>query len=131
MVALRAEVEKKPPNIKTLQPVLQGSVKIMVNKGPADMIEECIRSNAKAYPPEEVAALAQAFMDFLEACEAALNLNKEITPPEMAAFHAELAQGYEETVMQIAPYCKGLCQKEKKVRTGKRRMVKVLKKKAM
>lgn len=32
VVAIRAEVEKKPPNIKTLQPVLQGSVKIMVNK---------------------------------------------------------------------------------------------------
>jgi L-fucose isomerase-like protein len=116
--------------MKTLQPVLQGSVKIMVNKGPADMIDEFIKSNAKSYDPEDVAALAQAFMDFLEACEAALQLNKDITPPEMQAFHSELAQGYEETVQQIAPYCRGfLQQKEKKpTRTGKRR-VKLTKKK--
>ncbi len=91
------------------------------------MIDEFLKTNSKSYQPEDVSALAQAFMDFLEACEAALQLNKDITPPEMVGFHAELVQGYEETVLQIAPYCKNFLQpKEKK---GKRR-VKVVRKKS-
>jgi hypothetical protein len=91
------------------------------------MIDEFLKTNSKNYLPEDVAALAQAFMDFLEACEAALQLNKDISPPEMAGFHAELVQGYEETVLQIAPYCKSFLDIKKPSRTGKRR-VKVVKK---
>jgi hypothetical protein len=121
VVAIRAEVDKKPPNLKTLQPMLQGSVNIMVNKGPGEMVEEFLKENSKEYDPVEVQALAKAFMDFLDASLDALNLNKEITPPEMQAFHAELVQGYEDTCKQIAPYCQTHLPKEKKGKTKKKK----------
>lgn len=105
VLAIRAELSKKPPNSKTLQPMIQGSVKIMVNEGPAKMVEEFLRVNHKDYPAEDVAALAKAFVDFLEASEQAIAVDKDIAPPEMLAFHAELVQGYEETSQQILPFC--------------------------
>ena len=61
-------------------------------------------------------------MSFLDASNAALQLNKAITPPEMQAFHQELEQGYEETVLAIAPHCQPHIPKEKKEK-GKRKKV--------
>ena len=129
VVTIIGEVEKKPPNPKTLQPVLSGSVKILVNEGPKNMIEEFLKTNSKDYPQGDVECLARAFMDFLDACSLALELDKGICSPELMAFHNEMALGFEETVQAIAPYAGQHLPKEKPKSKGKRKMVKKLVKK--
>ena len=93
------------------------------------MIEEFLKTNSKAYAPEDVEKLARSFMDFLDACSQALELDKSICSPELMAFHNEMALGFEETVQAIAPYASQHLPKEKVKTKGKRKLVLVKKKK--
>jgi len=90
------EVRKKPPNLKTLQQVLQGSVRLQVNQGAIEIVRVFV-GTYEQYPIDFVQKLVSNLRLFLKACEDLLNLDKHLGPPDdpkQESFHAEMLSGY-------------------------------------
>ncbi|KYR03085.1 DOCK family protein [Tieghemostelium lacteum] len=104
---LTLEISLVPPNIKTLQGVLQGSVLLQVNAG---AIEICrgflMNSNRKNWPPHLVDKLAATCRKFLKLCEQALEINRN-NILVINSFHQELESGYKKLYAKMARYIKG------------------------
>eukprot|EP01113_Clastostelium_recurvatum_P000766 TRINITY_DN1033_c0_g1_i4.p1 TRINITY_DN1033_c0_g1~~TRINITY_DN1033_c0_g1_i4.p1 ORF type:complete len:1958 (+),score=678.41 TRINITY_DN1033_c0_g1_i4:71-5944(+) len=90
------EVRADPPNPKTLQQVLQGSVRLQVNSGSQEICRAFLAPDwIGLNTPDHVARLRKALALFLRACEEAISLNKTLLESGAnQAFHAELEAGY-------------------------------------
>eukprot|EP00026_Physarum_polycephalum_P000226 Phypoly_transcript_00226.p1 GENE.Phypoly_transcript_00226~~Phypoly_transcript_00226.p1 ORF type:complete len:1906 (-),score=310.18 Phypoly_transcript_00226:3-5720(-) len=85
---------KGSPNAKTLQAILQGSVRLQVNAGPQEICRVFMADETK-YSAEHVARLRLALRQFLQVCEEALHINRSLVESEQQrSFHDELVQGY-------------------------------------
>eukprot|EP01121_Diplochlamys_sp_Union-15-3_P013066 TRINITY_DN4009_c0_g1_i1.p1 TRINITY_DN4009_c0_g1~~TRINITY_DN4009_c0_g1_i1.p1 ORF type:complete len:676 (+),score=104.11 TRINITY_DN4009_c0_g1_i1:186-2030(+) len=91
--SLMAELKVSSPNIKTLQPVLQGAVRVSVNAGPLDIAKSFLGNPAK-YDSRQIENLRMSLEKFLDICGEALQLNKELTSRDQWEFHLELEEGY-------------------------------------
>jgi hypothetical protein len=102
---LTEELDLSPPNIKSLQSALQGSVLLQVNEGPIEVCRVFLGSHAdQTYPLATLRQLDGAMRLFLELCQSALVRNEGLIGPDQQAFHAELVQGYARTAAQVRDY---------------------------
>eukprot|EP01114_Cavostelium_apophysatum_P003911 TRINITY_DN1404_c0_g1_i1.p1 TRINITY_DN1404_c0_g1~~TRINITY_DN1404_c0_g1_i1.p1 ORF type:complete len:1840 (+),score=629.05 TRINITY_DN1404_c0_g1_i1:76-5595(+) len=92
---LLSELRQVPPNGKTLQNVLQGSVLLQVHVGPKKICEDFL-GNPKDYPPEQIETLKVHMKDFVKVCEDAVALNRTLIGTDLLQFHMELEQGLKE-----------------------------------
>jgi hypothetical protein len=89
---LLTELNCRPPNTKTLQNVLQGSVLARVNVGPVK-ISEVFLGNADKYPQEDIKRLREAVQDFVILCGRAVELNAKLIKDDQIPFQQNLEQG--------------------------------------
>ncbi|KAL6064625.1 Dedicator of cytokinesis protein 9 [Balamuthia mandrillaris] len=101
---LVAQLRAQPPNSKTLQALLQGSVRLQVHAGPLEICKAFLGSNASQYEPEKIAQLRLSLQRFLRACERALELNKAIITTDQVTFQEELQKGYESLRDEMMPF---------------------------
>jgi len=106
IVALRSELDTTPPNTKTLQQVLQGSVLVTVNAGPL-AIAKIFLGNSAAYPAQHVARLQEVIISFVKLCQFALVLNKTLIQPDQEEFQVQLEAGYENLKKELQVYMPG------------------------
>eukprot|EP01094_Clydonella_sp_ATCC50884_P026649 TRINITY_DN7381_c0_g1_i1.p1 TRINITY_DN7381_c0_g1~~TRINITY_DN7381_c0_g1_i1.p1 ORF type:complete len:1788 (-),score=632.22 TRINITY_DN7381_c0_g1_i1:302-5233(-) len=90
---LANEINQHPPNSKTLQIVLQGSVLLQVNVGPTAICSTFLSEREK-YPAEDVEQLEECIQRFVGLCGEAVLLNKRIIEPAQMLFHEQLEKGY-------------------------------------
>lgn len=101
---LRAEANRTPPDSKTLQQVLQGSVLTTVNRGVIEYLEIFL-TNQSQFAPQFVKRLKQKFREFFVAAEHALAVNEEIIFEDQLEFHKEMEIGYRELLKLASPLC--------------------------
>jgi hypothetical protein len=99
---LNEELDLSPPNIKSLQAALQGSVLLQVNEGPVEVCRVFLGAHAEqSYPLATLRQLDAAFRSFLDLCKQALMRNEALIGPDQQAFHSELEQGFLRTATSI------------------------------
>lgn len=99
---LQLEVSRNPPDSKTLQQVLQGSVLTTVNRGTVEYLEIFL-SRASDFPQDHIQALQSKFRGFLKAAEDALRVNELIIDASQFQFHNEMKNGYLELCRLAEP----------------------------
>lgn len=84
-----------PPNTKTVQIILQGSVLTQVNAGPLAIIREFL-GNAANYPENEVKKIGEQVKAFIRLCQFGLRLNATLIEkePAMAPLHEEMSKAF-------------------------------------
>jgi len=104
--ALTNELNCAPPNSKTLQLCLQGSVLVTVNQGPIE-IARVFLGSAGEYPQEDIDRLCTALQEFVGICGRALSLNNSLTNQSeqvQVDFQKELSNGYEKLKQELQQY---------------------------
>jgi DHR-2, Lobe A/DHR-2, Lobe B/DHR-2, Lobe C len=105
IISLRGEIEKSPPELKSLQRLLQGSVLIMVNAG---VLEFARRFFGKPEPWSyaKLMLLGEKLRQFLKACSDALDLNREHSDgsPQAQNYDKELRSGYAQLYEEMTAY---------------------------
>lgn len=99
--ALRRELEH--PNIKSLQNVLQGSVRLQVHAGPQEICKTFL-DNKDKYDLESVEKLKLAIQEFLDVCAESISKNKQLINSSQLTFHEELEEGLKQIVEFVEPY---------------------------
>lgn len=97
------QIELENPNPKTLQNVLQGSVRLQVHAGPQEVCKVFLANQSK-YDFEDVEKLKIAIQEFIDICGEALAKNKEIINSTQLTFHQELEDGLSEIIKFVEPY---------------------------
>ena len=92
---LRLEVIRKPPDVKTLQQVLQGSVLTTVNRGIIEYLEIFL-ANPSDYNKSFIKSLQAKFKEFFLMAENALSVNRSIITKDQSEFQKEMENGYKE-----------------------------------
>eukprot|EP01104_Vermistella_antarctica_P015474 TRINITY_DN5097_c0_g1_i3.p1 TRINITY_DN5097_c0_g1~~TRINITY_DN5097_c0_g1_i3.p1 ORF type:complete len:280 (+),score=57.34 TRINITY_DN5097_c0_g1_i3:61-900(+) len=101
---LHAELTKVPPNPKTLQQVLQGSVRLQVNAGAIEICREFLGPERARYPRDQLLELSDTLTAFLRECALALTANKQLIDRTQIEFHKELETGFGELSQAIKEY---------------------------
>jgi len=119
MCIKHAKLKKDLDSLKTLQQLLQGSVRLQVNRGSIEICEAFLGENRIYYPPEQIEILSQKLKKFLEACQELLVLNKDLSEKNSSndnksaeAFHLEMSTGFRELEQEMSPYLKSTNHKE-------------------
>jgi dedicator of cytokinesis protein 6/7/8 len=99
--ALREELLH--PTAKTLQPVLQGSVRLQVHAGPTEICKTFLADSAK-YPARSVQELRRCLQEFLDVCGEALSKNRELITSSQLSFHQELEDGFAAVRAEMEPF---------------------------
>ncbi|ELR14947.1 dedicator of cytokinesis 6, putative [Acanthamoeba castellanii str. Neff] len=103
--ALVCELEQKPPNIKTLQHVLQGSALPQVNQGATEICEVFLaKGEGDKYSPASLERLRESLRQFLKACERAIELNRSLIGSEQLQFQKSIEEGFRDIKTQMAPH---------------------------
>ncbi|KAK5577362.1 hypothetical protein RB653_002303 [Dictyostelium firmibasis] len=97
--AIANEVRSKVPNPKTLQQVLQGTLRLQVNIGPQEVCRVFLASDptsgAYNYPVDQIKKLKKSLSLFLGSCSEALFINKGLVENQSSQeFQEEMEQGY-------------------------------------
>lgn len=84
-----------PPNTKTVQIILQGSVLTQVNAGPLAIIREFLGNSAN-YPEQEVARIGEQVRGFVRRCKFGFALNASLIAkePSLAPLHEEMTKAF-------------------------------------
>eukprot|EP01094_Clydonella_sp_ATCC50884_P017219 TRINITY_DN2957_c0_g1_i1.p1 TRINITY_DN2957_c0_g1~~TRINITY_DN2957_c0_g1_i1.p1 ORF type:complete len:1831 (-),score=674.61 TRINITY_DN2957_c0_g1_i1:292-5784(-) len=82
---IKAEAKSEFCSVKTLQPLLQGSLLVMVNEGPVRMCRPFFERKAE-FPEEEIAELGKQLQRFLANCSTALVKHKELIRGDQAEY---------------------------------------------
>lgn len=101
---IRSVLTTTPPKVKTLQSLLQGSLMLQVNVGPAQVAKEFLGENASKYPPESVARCTRALKYFLEICKEALIMNKNCISTNQVLFQIELENSWKKLQASLEEY---------------------------
>eukprot|EP01133_Synstelium_polycarpum_P007759 gene7759-9098_t len=105
---LSLEINQNPPNIKTLQQILQGSVLLQVNAGALEICRGFLAKSQRGnWPAELVDKLGEGCTQFLRLCESALSLNERMIQMNQISFHHELEIGYKKLRFMMDKYVKG------------------------
>jgi len=92
---IQAEIKKPVPDVKSLQPLLQGSCLVMVQKGMVEGIcSSFLSKSLDKWPRECIARLIVSTERFVKAVEDGLRLHLTIVPSEMEQMHMELEKGF-------------------------------------
>lgn len=105
-ISIDTELQRDKPNPKAVQSLLQGSVRLQVNQGAAEVARVFLGAPG-SYNAEHVEALRTRMADFLQACANLLALNakltEESTDAREASFHEEMVNGYTSLSAEISP----------------------------
>lgn len=99
--ALQRELQQ--PNAKSLQNVLQGSVRLQVHGGLQEICKTFL-DNKEKYDIESVEKLKLAIQEFVDTCSEALSANRKLINSSQLTFHEELEEGLKEIVEFLEPY---------------------------
>eukprot|EP01096_Ripella_sp_DP13-Kostka_P011959 TRINITY_DN4916_c0_g1_i8.p1 TRINITY_DN4916_c0_g1~~TRINITY_DN4916_c0_g1_i8.p1 ORF type:complete len:1485 (+),score=781.21 TRINITY_DN4916_c0_g1_i8:1676-6130(+) len=120
IVVIHNETICDDPNLKKLQPLLQGSVRLQVNAGPVAICRTFFEHYEK-YPLEQMEELRKGLNGFLEACRQGLKLHESLISHDMLQFHQELMQGYREVKTQMRDAMRAFTLQNKKEKKSKRK----------
>ncbi|KAG5461474.1 MAG: dedicator of cytokinesis 6, isoform CRA_e, partial [Olpidium bornovanus] len=102
---LRTAIQANPPNLKNLQMVLQGSVRLQVNSGPLEICNAFLAPQARAqHRPAQLAKLQGEFQEFEKLCGQALELNKLLIKHDQIEYQEDLEEGYEDFKVKLEPF---------------------------
>eukprot|EP01126_Amoeba_proteus_P054383 TRINITY_DN6689_c0_g1_i3.p1 TRINITY_DN6689_c0_g1~~TRINITY_DN6689_c0_g1_i3.p1 ORF type:complete len:398 (+),score=77.14 TRINITY_DN6689_c0_g1_i3:312-1505(+) len=109
--AIKKELVQLPPNTKTLQIVLQGSIMLQVNVGPIGICKVFL-SKASEYDAKKIAKLKTALEEFLTKCKFALALNKSLildsnglpADPQLQAHHDAMKEAFDKMMLEANHY---------------------------
>eukprot|EP01137_Pigoraptor_chileana_P018685 Opistho-2@78585 len=101
---LNQAVQLKPPNIKLLQMVLQGSVSATVNQGPMEMATVFLGTRSSEYPVPMVKKLRLHFNKFIKHCGEALELNEALIKSDQFEYQNDLRMKYRDLRERLSPY---------------------------
>lgn len=102
--ALRSELAS--PNTKTLQPMLQGSVRLQINAGPQEICKVFL-TDPNEFSPQFIDSLREKLIEFVSICAEALQVNLQLVgTAEGMSFHKELVQGFQEVYNFMSCYVK-------------------------
>ncbi|GAM17423.1 hypothetical protein SAMD00019534_005980 [Acytostelium subglobosum LB1] len=93
---LMNEIKTVPPNLKVLQQVIQGSVRLQVNAGPQEICRTFLADGA-SYPQNFTVKLRKVLSTFLGTCAEALQLNRMLIDHNTQAaieWQDEMESGY-------------------------------------
>lgn len=98
---LKEALNCTPPNTKTVQIILQGSVLTQVNAGPLAIIREFL-GNAANYTEAEVAKVAEQVRGFVRRCKFGFALNATLIEkePSLAPLHEEMSKAFKVLVAE-------------------------------
>jgi len=108
-ILMQVELERQPPNPKTLQNVLQGSVRAQVNAGAAEICKIFL-GNAEAHTVAWITELKKKLEEFLKASALGIELNgsliekQEVMDQREVEFQEEMRNGYEMLRVDINKY---------------------------
>eukprot|EP01126_Amoeba_proteus_P053728 TRINITY_DN6568_c0_g1_i4.p1 TRINITY_DN6568_c0_g1~~TRINITY_DN6568_c0_g1_i4.p1 ORF type:complete len:639 (-),score=124.51 TRINITY_DN6568_c0_g1_i4:96-2012(-) len=103
---IKKELGQIPPNTKTLQIVLQGSIMLQVNVGPIGICKVFL-NKASEYDPKKIAKLRAVLEEFLKKCKFALAFNKSLLSeqpggldPQMQAHHNAMTEALDRVMAE-------------------------------
>ena len=100
LVDMRLVLTRQPPDIKELQRVLSGSVRVQVNSGPLE-IAKVFFGQRSTMPSNKIVELEAIFRDFLKLSEEALILNKKLIKNDQIEFQEDLEEGFAELKIKL------------------------------
>eukprot|EP01102_Stenamoeba_stenopodia_P022451 TRINITY_DN9354_c0_g1_i1.p1 TRINITY_DN9354_c0_g1~~TRINITY_DN9354_c0_g1_i1.p1 ORF type:complete len:288 (+),score=78.59 TRINITY_DN9354_c0_g1_i1:71-865(+) len=101
--AMKTELTAIPPNSKTLQIVLQGSVLPQVNAGPLEFARVFLGHRDK-YKPEMTRLLEKELIQFVELCQSLLELNKQVIKADQIEFQKTMEESYDKLVNDLGEF---------------------------
>eukprot|EP01126_Amoeba_proteus_P012565 TRINITY_DN1517_c0_g1_i4.p1 TRINITY_DN1517_c0_g1~~TRINITY_DN1517_c0_g1_i4.p1 ORF type:complete len:196 (-),score=36.72 TRINITY_DN1517_c0_g1_i4:310-897(-) len=108
--SIKKELGQVPPNTKTLQIVLQGSIMLQVNVGPIGICKVFL-SKASDYDAKKISKLRAVLEEFLKKCKFALAFNKSLLSeqpggldPQMQAHHNAMTEALEKVMVEATHY---------------------------
>ncbi|KAF2071777.1 hypothetical protein CYY_006905 [Polysphondylium violaceum] len=88
------EVRAQTPNPKTLQQILQGTLRLQVNSGPQEICRIFL-AEGSTYHPDHIKQLKKSLSIFLGSCSEALFIHKGLVENQSSQdFQEEMEQGY-------------------------------------
>lgn len=105
VLRLKEALNCTPPNTKTVQIILQGSVLTQVNAGPLAIIREFL-GHAEKYPEAEVARVAEQIRGFVRRCKFGFALNATLIAkePSLAPLHEEMSKAFQVLTAEASKY---------------------------
>ena len=100
LVDMRLVLTRQPPDIKELQRVLSGSVRVQVNSGPLEIAKVFFGQRA-SLPADKIALLEKIFMEFMKLSEESLILNKKLVKNDQLEFQEDLEEGFAELKVKL------------------------------
>eukprot|EP01129_Flabellula_baltica_P011032 TRINITY_DN4748_c0_g1_i2.p1 TRINITY_DN4748_c0_g1~~TRINITY_DN4748_c0_g1_i2.p1 ORF type:complete len:1783 (+),score=324.29 TRINITY_DN4748_c0_g1_i2:765-5351(+) len=102
---LEKELRLTPPNPKTLQIVLQGSVMLQVNAGPLAITRYFLSNEKRAeFPAEKIEELESSLNEFARKLLFCLKLNKTVVDSSTVAHHDAMVEAYGEFCNEVNQY---------------------------
>jgi len=93
---IKLELQLRPPNTKTLQIVLQGSIMLHVNVGPKAIMQAFLGSNQEDTDPKKISILRDKLTEFIRKCEFALKLNSKLITDDQREYQKALEEHFHE-----------------------------------
>lgn len=107
-VKLRNAISAPNPEAKSVQLLLQGSVRLQVNSGSMEYARVFLdEKNRSLYRPEQIQRLIAEFREFVGLCGQALVLNRQkLIKDDQIQYQEDLEEGFEELKVGLEPYLK-------------------------
>lgn len=105
VIRLKQALNCTPPNTKTLQIILQGSILTQVNAGPLAIVRTFL-STAKDYPEENIEMLKDQTQRFIRSCQFGLRFNQSLIAeqPENAPLHDAMMKSFADLRNEAGKY---------------------------
>uniref|UniRef100_A0A6B2KZP6 DOCKER domain-containing protein n=1 Tax=Arcella intermedia TaxID=1963864 RepID=A0A6B2KZP6_9EUKA len=91
---IKLELQLRPPNTKTLQIVLQGSIMLQVNAGPKAIMHYFL-GNPGPWDKKKITLLKDKLLEFIRKCGFALRLNTKLIAEEQRAYQQAMEEHFE------------------------------------
>jgi len=97
-----SECNSDNPSLKTLQPVLSGSVCLQVQAGPLEYSRVFFLDRASDWDKEQLTVLRSSLLEFLDACKMGIDKHESLCESEHdSAFQASLERGFNLTTEKM------------------------------
>jgi len=102
---IKLELQLRPPNTKTLQIVLQGSIMLQVNAGPMAIMHYFLGSQGDTkWDNKKIALLRDKLTEFIRKCGFALRLNSKLITEDQLAYQEAMEEHFEEFKIEARQY---------------------------
>uniref|UniRef100_A0A6B2KZU6 DOCKER domain-containing protein n=1 Tax=Arcella intermedia TaxID=1963864 RepID=A0A6B2KZU6_9EUKA len=103
---IKVELHISPPNTKTLQIVLQGSIMPQVNSGPKAIMHYFLttRDGQDSFDQKKIAILKEKLVEFIRLCDFALRLNEKLIDETQKEYQKVLQEHFNQFRTEAASY---------------------------